>query len=205
MRGPCAPRGCMQQLRGTPRMHASAACWSHARAPAANPGPHQPPRREGTSTWEDLNLDDVDVRFKFAGLFHRGKRTPKRFMMRLKVGMRFRIRPAAWAPHGAVWALHGAAWVFGGVLIHSGMAACMRGVHAGCMAPCVLPGGACSSATCPRRSSPPPPRIQTPQLPNGEVSSEQLRYVADCLAPYGTDGCADITTRANLQVSRTPA
>jgi hypothetical protein len=47
--------------------------------------PPLPPIREGTSTWEDLNLDDVDVRLKFAGLFHRGKRTPQRFMMRLKV------------------------------------------------------------------------------------------------------------------------
>jgi hypothetical protein len=45
-----------------------------------------PAPREGTSTWEDLNLDDVDIRLKFAGMFHRGKRTPKRFMMRLKVG-----------------------------------------------------------------------------------------------------------------------
>jgi hypothetical protein len=42
-------------------------------------------RSDGTYTWEQLNLDDVDVRLKFAGLFHRGKRTPKRFMMRLKV------------------------------------------------------------------------------------------------------------------------
>jgi ferredoxin-nitrite reductase len=41
--------------------------------------------REGTTKWEDLNLDDVDIRMKFAGLFHRGKRTPQRFMMRLKV------------------------------------------------------------------------------------------------------------------------
>jgi sulfite reductase beta subunit-like hemoprotein len=43
--------------------------------------------REGETKWEDLNLDDVDIRMKFAGLFHRGKRTPKRFMMRLKVRM----------------------------------------------------------------------------------------------------------------------
>jgi len=42
--------------------------------------------REGKTNWEDLNLDDVDIRMKFAGMFHRGKRTPKRFMMRLKVG-----------------------------------------------------------------------------------------------------------------------
>ncbi|GBF96637.1 hypothetical protein Rsub_09383 [Raphidocelis subcapitata] len=77
--------------------------------------------REGTSTWEDLNLDDVDVRMKFAGLFHRAKRTPKRFMMRLK-------------------------------------------------------------------------------LPNGEVTSSQLRHLAGVLAPCAADGCADITTRANLQI-----
>lgn len=38
------------------------------------------------------------------------------------------------------------------------------------------------------------------QLPNGEVTSQQLRYAASCIRPYGEDGCADITTRANLQL-----
>jgi ferredoxin-nitrite reductase len=51
--------------------------------------------REGNTKWEDLNLDDVDIRMKFAGLFHRGKRTPQRFMMRLKV------RRVFWA--GVCW------------------------------------------------------------------------------------------------------
>ena len=41
--------------------------------------------REGTHTFEDLELDDVDVRLKWAGLFHRKKRKPGSFMMRLKV------------------------------------------------------------------------------------------------------------------------
>lgn len=41
--------------------------------------------REGKSTFEELNLDDVDVRLKWAGLFHRKKRAPESFMMRLKV------------------------------------------------------------------------------------------------------------------------
>ena len=41
--------------------------------------------REGTHTFKDLELDDVDVRLKWAGLFHRKKRTPGQFMMRLKV------------------------------------------------------------------------------------------------------------------------
>lgn len=77
--------------------------------------------REGKTSWEDLDLDDVDVRLKWAGLFHRRKRTPGRFMMRLKV-------------------------------------------------------------------------------PNGELTSEQLRFLGDCIAPYGEDGCADITTRANIQL-----
>lgn len=77
--------------------------------------------REGTTKWEDLNLDDVDIRMKFAGLFHRGKRTPQRFMMRLK-------------------------------------------------------------------------------LPNGEINAGQLRYAASIISKYGEDGCADITTRANLQL-----
>ena len=52
--------------------------------------------RAGTTKWEDLSLDDVDVRMKFAGLFHRGKRTPKRFMMRLKVGWRVFVCGCAW-------------------------------------------------------------------------------------------------------------
>jgi sulfite reductase beta subunit-like hemoprotein len=38
------------------------------------------------------------------------------------------------------------------------------------------------------------------QLPNGEVTSEQLRYAASIIRKYGKDGCADITTRANLQL-----
>jgi sulfite reductase beta subunit-like hemoprotein len=41
--------------------------------------------RDGQTSWEQLNLDDVDIRMKFAGMFHRSKRTPRRFMMRLKV------------------------------------------------------------------------------------------------------------------------
>jgi hypothetical protein len=41
--------------------------------------------RRGETTWENLDLDDIDVRLKWAGLFHRRKRTPGKFMMRLKV------------------------------------------------------------------------------------------------------------------------
>lgn len=41
--------------------------------------------REGETKWEDLDLDDVDVRLKWAGLFHRRKRHPGTFMMRVKV------------------------------------------------------------------------------------------------------------------------
>jgi ferredoxin-nitrite reductase len=44
--------------------------------------------REGKTSWEALNLDDVDVRLKWAGFFHRRKQTPGRFMMRLKVRRR---------------------------------------------------------------------------------------------------------------------
>jgi ferredoxin-nitrite reductase len=77
--------------------------------------------REGKTKWEDLNLDDVDIRLKWAGLFHRGKRTPGKFMMRLRVA-------------------------------------------------------------------------------NGVLSAKQLRVLGECIAPYGADGCADITTRANIQL-----
>lgn len=41
--------------------------------------------RRGDVTWEDLALDDIDIRLKWAGLFHRRKRAPGTFMMRLKV------------------------------------------------------------------------------------------------------------------------
>jgi hypothetical protein len=41
--------------------------------------------REGKHTFEELDLDDVNVRLKWAGLFHRKKRKPGTFMMRLKV------------------------------------------------------------------------------------------------------------------------
>jgi len=77
--------------------------------------------REGKSTWEDLDLDDVDMRTKWNGMFHRRKRTPGKFMMRLRI-------------------------------------------------------------------------------PNGVVTSEQLRWLASHVAAAGEDGCADITTRANLQL-----
>jgi hypothetical protein len=32
------------------------------------------------------------------------------------------------------------------------------------------------------------------------MSAAQLRYMAEALAPYGENGCADITTRANIQL-----
>ena len=41
--------------------------------------------RKGETKWEDLELDDIDVRLKWSGMFHRRKRAPGTFMMRLKV------------------------------------------------------------------------------------------------------------------------
>ncbi|CAN0024819.1 unnamed protein product, partial [Sphacelaria rigidula] len=41
--------------------------------------------RSGEFTWEELSIDDADIRLKWAGLFHRRKRFPGTFMMRLKV------------------------------------------------------------------------------------------------------------------------
>lgn len=41
--------------------------------------------RAGETKWEDLAVDDIETRLKWVGLFHRRKRTPGRFMMRLKV------------------------------------------------------------------------------------------------------------------------
>ena len=44
---------------------------------------------------------------------------------------------------------------------------------------------------------PPPPRLQ---VPSGELTSTQLRKLAECIRPYGEKGCGDITTRANIQL-----
>lgn len=77
--------------------------------------------RKGETKWEDIADDDIDVRLKWAGLFHRRKRTPGRFMMRLKV-------------------------------------------------------------------------------PNGILNTEQMRYFAEAVRPYGEDGCIDVTTRMNIQL-----
>uniref|UniRef100_A0A6S9KFP9 Ferredoxin--nitrite reductase, chloroplastic n=1 Tax=Heterosigma akashiwo TaxID=2829 RepID=A0A6S9KFP9_HETAK len=77
--------------------------------------------RSGQYSWEDINGDDIDIRLKWAGLFHRRKRTPGKFMMRLKV-------------------------------------------------------------------------------PNGILTSEQLRLFADTVEPYGEIGVIDITTRQNIQM-----
>ncbi|PXF49225.1 hypothetical protein BWQ96_01014 [Gracilariopsis chorda] len=77
--------------------------------------------RDGNTSWDAIDADDIDIRLKWAGLFHRRKRTPGRFMMRLKV-------------------------------------------------------------------------------PNGILSSQQLRFFATCLRPYGPHGCGDVTTRMNIQL-----
>ena len=34
---------------------------------------------------EDIGSDDIDIRVKYAGMFHRKKATPGRFMMRLRL------------------------------------------------------------------------------------------------------------------------
>lgn len=41
--------------------------------------------RSGEFTWEELSIDDADIRLKWAGLFHRRKRNPGTFMMRVKM------------------------------------------------------------------------------------------------------------------------
>lgn len=41
--------------------------------------------REGKTKWEEIATDDIDVRVKYAGMFHRRKRTPGQFMMRLRI------------------------------------------------------------------------------------------------------------------------
>jgi len=77
--------------------------------------------RAGEMTWEEVDKADLDTRVKYVGMLHRNKRTPGRFLMRLKV-------------------------------------------------------------------------------PNGIVNSDQMRFYADCVEPYGAIGVIDITTRANIQL-----
>lgn len=38
------------------------------------------------------------------------------------------------------------------------------------------------------------------QVPNGELTSEQLRHLGNEIAALGPRGCGDITTRANIQL-----
>jgi ferredoxin-nitrite reductase len=40
--------------------------------------------RAGTLDWEDIEKTDMDTRLKWCGMLHRAKRTPGRFMMRLR-------------------------------------------------------------------------------------------------------------------------
>lgn len=42
------------------------------------------------------------------------------------------------------------------------------------------------------------------QVPNGELNSEQLRFLGDSVKKYGEKGCLDITTRANIQLRGIP-
>ena len=41
-------------------------------------------------------------------------------------------------------------------------------------------------------------------MPNGELDGRQLRFLGDAIAPYGENGCADITTRAAIQLRGIP-
>lgn len=41
--------------------------------------------RSGKINWEDIATEDMDVRVKYAGMFHRKKATPGKFMMRLRI------------------------------------------------------------------------------------------------------------------------
>jgi ferredoxin-nitrite reductase len=77
--------------------------------------------RKGEMSWEEIDGDDLEWRLKWAGLFHRKKRTPGKFMMRLKV-------------------------------------------------------------------------------PNGVLTSDQLRFLAGAVERYGEAGCLDVTTRMNVQL-----
>ena len=152
--------------------------------------------RRGDMTWEDLALDDIDIRLKWAGLFHRRKRAPGTFMMRLKV--RWSVLPDVLLLLAFVClqraSLQGSRRAPG-----TSRAACKVFIDM-----CVGPAG--HSMTCIlflvglRGPCTPSMRVRRAQVPNGELTAKQLRFLAGCIEPYAEKGCADITTRANLQL-----
>ena len=42
------------------------------------------------------------------------------------------------------------------------------------------------------------------QVPNGELTAEQARFLGGAVRKYGEKGCLDITTRANIQLRGVP-
>ena len=42
------------------------------------------------------------------------------------------------------------------------------------------------------------------QVPNGEMTAEQARFLGGAVRKYGEKGCLDITTRANMQLRGIP-
>ena len=42
------------------------------------------------------------------------------------------------------------------------------------------------------------------QVPNGELTAEQARFLGGAVRKYGEKGCLDITTRANMQLRGIP-
>lgn len=143
--------------------------------------------RAGNTSWEDLNLDDIDVRLKWSGLFHRKKRTPGKFMMRLKVG------PCPWIPSQA-WLL---SWLQVTAEDWNGSHTyCWRASVAGCTTQLVnRPQSSCQAVGIGADAA-----LDVPnQVPNGELNAKQLRFLGDQIA-HLEGGCGDITTRANVQL-----
>lgn len=65
---------------------------------------------------------------------------------------------------------------------------------------CCLPQLTPTTPLLPALPAPEPSLSQHQQVPNGVLNGDQLRYLGSCIRPYGEDGCADITTRANIQL-----
>ena len=110
------------------------------------------------ANWDDLDIDDVDVRLKWAGLFHRKKRTPGKFMMRLKV---CRASPSE-------------CWPF----LPTPACICQLRVLLG------FKVSACRGAAVPLADC----QLVPEQVPNGELNGEQLRFLGGAIKPYGADG-----------------
>jgi hypothetical protein len=168
-------------------------------------------------------LDDIDVRLKWSGMFHRRKRAPGTFMMRLKVLTALSAPisyPVVFIVTMNLWThveWNGPQWTnqqlqlcknlltpFGnGLEEHLEWLMPFGFVVLGllhAMTVILDLDRLCFGLTSCKCLEEALTGVSGGQVPNGELSSKQLRFLGDQITHLGEKGCADITTRANIQL-----